>query len=401
MSYRTHVVAGLLVALAACSASGDALEPKPGAGGSEGDSGAPVADAGSPDDASPDVDLDAARPLECGDAGFCETRLPRSDFGVPLSLRSVWVVGSNDVWSVTVEGFVLHYDGAQWTIVHRVNHELYAVWATPTSVWVGGEGGLLFHRTAAGDWSRVEAGHLSPIRAIYGTGDDDVWFTRDGSAVDHFDGSSVTDYPIDVPGLRVTTVFGRPGFGTYAAGHVAGTLPGSGIMPDQPYVFELSTSKISIFNTSLTTKTGFVPLSGAVTDSADESQRLFVAGYEHRRSIFGSVVTEFFNFSYCSLGSSNMAVIQQPYDPGWLNRTAPYDPPPQVMASKFPMLVFNSADIRLPLKFGQVARWDGSALAIESLSMGKLPPANIFGAHSHATDAWIVGDGFALKGATP
>ncbi len=406
MMYRAYAAFGLLVVIAACSASGAVEEPKPNPDdNSRIDAAASESDAGAPDDASATIDLDAERPLVCGDAGFCETRLPRSDLGLPLSLRSVWVVGAKDVWSVTLEGFVLHYDGTSWTTAYKANHELYAVWATPSSVWVGGEAGLLFHRSAAGEWSRVEVGHSAPIRSIYGTGESDVWFTSHGGSVDHFDGTALTHHSLDIPGLQITTIFGRTGYGTYAAGHVKTNLPNDDQMvdftlyhlPDQPFIFELSTAKMSTFSTALTDKRGFVPVSAVVTDSPNEDQRIFMVGYEHSKLLGnGSIVNHYTNMKYCSFGAESPVSFSDLY----VELRVSVEP--EAVARGFPILAYAWNDIRTMSLPGALFRWNGATVTTESLAMGyDFVPGAIFGAHSHGGDAWIVGDGFAVKGATP
>jgi hypothetical protein len=395
MRYWSYATAGLLVSIAACSASGteDGADPKPDEQPSE--AGVPLVDAGRSDSEAPDVDLGAERPLLCGDAGFCETRLPKSDLGLPLSLRRVWVVDSNDVWSVTVEGIVLHYDGVRWTIEYKANHELYAVWASPSSVWVGGEAGLLLHRTANGQWSHIEAGHVVPIHAVYGNRDDDVWFTREDSSVDHFDGAGVKNFPIGgVSGLTVTTVFGRPGFGTYAAGHVPGVpiVPAPCCrerVPDQPYVFELAPTGISLFSTSLAEQRGFVPMAGAVTDSPNAERRVFLAGYMHDRIPSPGGEFSYRQGGYCFVGAANPVEIKAlSGGAGGIN-----DRPA-------PILAYHGEDIRLVWGFGAMARWDGTGTI--TLGMGyDFSPGEIHGAHNGATDSWLVGNGFALKGVMP
>ncbi len=402
MRYRTYAAAGLLMAIAACSASGAVDEPKPEAGGPNGDAGAPSLDGG-PDDATAHLDPDAELPLVCGDAGFCETRLPKSELGLPLSVRSVWVAGSNDVWAVTREGFVLHYDGTRWNTEYKGPHELYAVWATPTSVWAGGEAGLLLHRDAGGQWSRIEPGHVAPIHAIYGTSDTDVWFTREGASVDHFDGTSLTNHSIDVPGLKVTTLFGRIGVGTYAAGYVKGTIGDMVpnvmyVRPDQPYVFELSATSISVFNTSLTEERGFVPTRGVVTDSPDDGRRIFVMGYEH--SLQWGVSDQIYHYPsarYLVFGSESPVRIAQ----GGGLRLVPEKDGQDVVVPMPPMLPAKGDDVWVFGAMGTIYRWDGSRFNVGSLAMGDRVPKPIFGAHQNAADLWIVGDGFALKGATP
>ena len=395
MRLRAVVVAATLLAIAACSASGSVEEPKP-----DGDAGleASVLEAGAPEDATPPgIDLDADRPLVCGDAGFCETTVPLSDLGAPLSFRAVWSIGANDVWSVTAEGWVLHYDGTSWRVDYRTNHELYAVWATPTSVWAGGEAGLLFRRNAAGDWSRLETEHVAPMRSIYGTSDSDVWFTRDGNAVDHFDGANLTRRAVDVPGLRITSVFGRLGTGTYALGHVLGELGEGGTMQDEPHVFELANGDVTPFNAALPQSRGFVPLAGFVTNSVDPDRRIFMAGHVRRR---GEDAVERNHFAHVLFGAASAVTIVTPPEPGLL------DPPGNVshhvLGMSLPGLNYKANDIRVALHMWQVLRWNGQGLTSASLAMGReVPPAPIFGAHAGATESWIVGDGFALRGPNP
>lgn len=396
MRRHVYVIAAPLLAIAACSASG-AVDPRSNAGVEPEEGGLP--EAGPPEDAGPGLDLDAERPLACGDAGFCETRVPRSDLGVPLSFRGVWVAGENDVWSVTAEGWVLHYDGTSWTLEYRANHELYAVWASATSVWAGGEAGLLFHRNAAGEWSRIEPGHVAAIRSIYGTSDSDVWFTRDGSALDHFDGAKVTKRAVDIPGLRITSVFGRMDVGTYALGHVLGERSDAGTMLDEPHAFDLAGGDIAPFNPSLPQSRGFVPLAGFVTNSVDPDRRIFMAGYVRRRE---DGAPERFHFAHVLFGGASSVGIVIPPEPGVLNPPQQGNVSRHVLEMRFPGLNYKASDIRLPLHMWQVLRWNGLGLTSASLAMGRdVPPTPIFGAHAGATESWIVGDGFALKGANP
>ena len=393
-----YAVAGLLAVIAACS-TGSADETEL--------SIPPQEDATAPgtaqsEDAGSDPDADAERPLVCGDAGFCETRLPRSDLGLPLSLRGVWVVAPNNVWTVTTEGYVLHHDGTTWTVEYRANHALHAVWASAASVWVGGERGLLFRRNAAGEWSRIAPGHVAPIRAIYGTSDSDVWFTRDGSALDHFDGAKLTKQSVDVPGLRITTVFGRKDFGTFAAGHVEGELTDAGTFADEPHAFELSGGNLSVVNPSLSEHPGFVPVSGFVTNSTNPDRKILMVGYERRHGGTAVGMHEQLHFAHFMLGAANVIEIAKPDSPGVLNPTSDGDEARPVLEMLIPGLNYKASDIRLLLHMGQVVRWDGRSLTFHSLAMGyDVTPAPVFGAHTDGTESWVVGDGFALKGATP
>jgi hypothetical protein len=410
MRHMTYAAAALLAAMAACTASGSEDPPtSPAAdddGGAPADAGdvmddddatAPVRDAGVPD---------AERPLVCGDAGFCETKLPASETGQPLSLQSVWVVASNDVWSVSADGLVIHFDGTEWKTEYRANHALSVVWATPTSVWVGGELGLLLNRNAAGQWSQVETGHSSNLRTIAGRSDDDVWFSRADGLVDHYDGTVLRPHPMGIADLRVMTVFSGP-TATYAAGYVNGppVVLNVNTVPNRyPYVLELTEEGATVYNTNLPTTAaakGFVPMSAQVTDAASDDDRIFVFGYYLQwnpyENAFGSQP------QYMRLGPSSTikkAAITVP------NGRAQWFTPETAIPRKQPIWAKDWSNILLPFAEPYVyifmMRWNGSAFAPGSLAMGRdFVPRDVFGIHGNSTDTWVVGDGFALKGPTP
>jgi hypothetical protein len=387
------IVAGLMM-LVACATTRVDDAPEADASAPEVDGGLPSVDAGS--DAEPDAAPDASRPTSCGDAGFCETRLPEVSPGVPVSLRAVWAVAENDVWSVSAEGFVLHYDGTSWTASYRVNRPLYAVWASETDVWAGGEDGVLVHKNSAGEWTFVETGHLSRIRSIYGTSANDVWFTSRESSVDHFDGTKLTNLSIDVPKLVVTTVFGRNGFGTYAAGYARQVPEPSEGVEYVPYVFELTPTAIGIYNASLSAQKGFFPISAVVTDSASEEQRIFMTGT--LRTDSGefdepSTSTTVAMPRFCTMGSSSdIALRGIPGTTELFREGAEVQPSVSAWGAEHDNIV-------MPLRLGAVFRWDGTQLQKGSLNM---PPSfmsrKTYDVHGVGTELWIVGDGLALRG---
>ncbi len=391
MKFAIFACAGL-IALVACAADGttDTAAPPTNTDSGQGndDGGAPMSDGGSSEADAPNLAPDAERPLACSPTGVCETRLPTSELGEPLSLRSVWVVASNDVWSVSAEGLVLHHDGTSWTTSHRANHALYSVWGTATDVWAGGERGLLLHRSA-GEWTRVETGHAQPIRAIYGTSAGDVWFSR-GGAVDHFDGSKLTTLSPGTPGLRITTIFGRPGFGTYAAGYVERPVNLDTQTADhEPYVFELSPTAVSTFNSSLTGKAGFAPISGVATDAPDEDHRVLLFGYLDWNATLVPSYTVFGKNSSISVGRTGESPVSD-----FVN-FAPRPP-------AFPAWARAWNDVRYVNEVGGFLRWDGTSFTRREIDMGySFVPRTVFGVHGNSADMWIVGDGFALKGPTP
>ncbi|MBX3213720.1 MAG: hypothetical protein KF850_16900 [Labilithrix sp.] len=385
--------AGLLAAVAACSASGASDETRPPGPDDLDDGGAPVVD-GAPDgDAGPEIDPDADRPLVCGDAGFCETKLPASDVGKPLALQGVWSVAPNDVWSVTAEGFVLHYDGTSWKTDYRATYPLTAVWATAAGVWVGGEGGPILHKPAGGAWTFLDIDHGTRVRAISGTSDDDVWFASDDGLVDHYDGTTLSAYPFDVPDLRIMTIAARAGRGVFAAGYVSADP--EYVYEPQPFLFELTPAGAVTFNPTLEEYYGFLPVSLEVTDAPDDEQRIFLFGYMD----YG----EFREVRYARLGPESAVALEDLKQPVKDEPVygSPFDP-----EAPYAIWVRSPVDVVMPyaedFRFAYLYRLNASGHTVGSLGMGSgFVPRRVAGVHGNAVDTWLVGDGFALKGATP
>ncbi|OJY30760.1 MAG: hypothetical protein BGO98_28750 [Myxococcales bacterium 68-20] len=386
-----------MIALAAC-ASNDAEGPAPSPA-PDGDGGAPLVDAGSIDPTTPDADADAAaeRALVCGEAGFCETRIPTDERGLPASLQGVWVVAPNDVWSVSAEGSILHYDGTSWTTAHRDGHPLRSIWATATSVWAGGEGGGLFHRGKTGQWSRVETGRVGTVRSIYGTSDDDVWFAFSDESVSHFDGTKLTNRTVDIPDLRITTVFGGSGSQVYAAGYVDSLTISeeTGLFNYLPHVFEVSPTAIVPFNEYMPEIfPGFAPMSGAVIDAPGEERQLFLTGV-------GGMV-EYKISLYMTIDRENMTAfggLGEGYDGFFFDSNGGPSPPPHLLS--VPIWARAWDDIYVPTHVGGIYRWTGTELVGTSLKMGYgFVPRPTLGIHGSSNEAWLVGDGYALKGPT-
>lgn len=400
MKFIGYTAAGLL-SIAACATTGD--DPPDLSPSSEiprDDAGGPLTDAGPPEDVRTppsDVDLDADKPLVCGDGGYCETRLPTSSSGEPFSLRAVWMVDDSDVWSVTEEGAVLHWDGSQWSISYLGNHPLYAIWGTATSVWAAGVGGILLHRDSSSSWARVETNHIATIRSIYGTADDDVWVTRGDEGLDHFDGTSFETQTFDVPNLVITTVFGKPGFGVYLAGYVKGAVPGDPYttVPHVPWLRGLEGADVTEFDMSFSQAQGFVPMAGAVTNSPDATQRVALTGYLERFSPTDGTFSVA-DVRYVIAGKNGVV------------RALSYGNPTGPLGERLRPPMIQSVwarewnDVRFPVRFGQILSWNGTTDSRSSIEMGyDFVPRKIFGIQADATSMWLVGDGFAVRGGAP
>ncbi|MBN9168151.1 MAG: hypothetical protein J0I07_44895 [Myxococcales bacterium] len=372
---------GVFVACSTGSSDRDDLDPDAGAS-----IDVPLEDSGHVDEASADGgadEPDAERPLICEDGGFCETRLPLSPLGQPPSLSGVWAVSSDDVWSVSSEGSVLHYDGKSWRVEYQTGYPLRSVWATSRTVWVGGAQGIILRRDEAGVWKLFESGHASIVRSIFGSGESDVWLSSRDGYVDHFDGSTLTTYPLGVPGLRTTTVFGRPGVGVYAGGYVPGAVSGTG--RDESRFFALSVEGATALG--LTLNRGRIAAAGAVFDVPAGGRRFVIMNYGVGAgwiSVGYSTLDENGNFVFPSAGAG-----ERPHD------VLSADVPPAALWGR------SWDDVYVANSFAYFDHWNGVETVRRSLNMGpKFPPRTITGTHGTDKEMWIVGAGFALKGHT-
>lgn len=166
-------IAGLLLALGACSDSGpDRAAPPAEDGGST----APTAEDGEApiDDGGADV-LDAGDPI-CSADNFCHSTVPAG-----RDLAAVWGDGHGIVWVASTTGDVLRWDGATWKHHTKVASGVTSMWGSgPTDVWIAAGGGLVHGEgasPAALAFAPVDLpGDPSvPIRSVWGTGPDDVW----------------------------------------------------------------------------------------------------------------------------------------------------------------------------------------------------------------------------------
>jgi hypothetical protein len=122
----------------------------------------------------------------------------RVDAGTDRTLWDVWAVGPDDVWLVGERGAVLHWDGAEW-------HDTASRTTVGLADIAGGEGvlplavgavGVVVQRNDEG-WQPVhgygaraeDTLAVTDLRAVGGSGIDDVWAVGDAGAVAHWDGA--------------------------------------------------------------------------------------------------------------------------------------------------------------------------------------------------------------------
>jgi hypothetical protein len=107
------------------------------------------------------------------------------------NLTDVWGSASNDVFAVGSRGTILHYDGENWSQIHRTTGgRLQAVWGTgPSNVLAGGLGGILLHDGT--EWVSM-GGAPNAIEDIWGTARDDV-FAVTRFSLFHYNGATWND----------------------------------------------------------------------------------------------------------------------------------------------------------------------------------------------------------------
>jgi hypothetical protein len=164
-------------------------------------------------------------------------------------LNAIWGSASNDIWIVGDGGTLLHYDGTSWSQVpSNTKLSLGWVWGSSSSnVWIIGDQGLVMHYTGPADsgtgWATVDVpiptlfpdGGLGPVGdgdtpidlgGVWTDGPNDVWIIGDAGVVVHWDGTSWTLTPTNVPTtIGLSGIWGTSSSNIWIAGDckLAGT----------------------------------------------------------------------------------------------------------------------------------------------------------------------------------
>jgi hypothetical protein len=130
---------------------------------------------------------DAAAPLPapvvaegCSPRAWCRVTLPK-----PLSINGIWGSGADNVWLAANAAVALHWDGTRLDAqTLDTGQSLFGVWGSGKSdVWMFTTSTAVWHLDQnTNSWSRsaaktgnVAGGYPTPIRAMWGTSDSDVW----------------------------------------------------------------------------------------------------------------------------------------------------------------------------------------------------------------------------------
>lgn len=102
----------------------------------------------------------------------------------------VWGAAPNNVWAVTSRGYVLHWNGTNWSIVDQGDRVLLDVWgSSPDDVFAVGKAGLILHWNGS-RWSAMKSGSDEILTRIWGASGKDVYAVGEHGTVLHYDGSA-------------------------------------------------------------------------------------------------------------------------------------------------------------------------------------------------------------------
>lgn len=113
--------------------------------------------------------------------------------GLPASLRGLWGLGPDDVWTVGAEGdggVVYRYQvRTGWVTDGRAPEILNGIWGTlPIDLRAVGSGGGIYRRTGDGGWSSEENFGVA-LNAIWGNSPGDVWAVGNRGTLLHWAGN--------------------------------------------------------------------------------------------------------------------------------------------------------------------------------------------------------------------
>jgi hypothetical protein len=151
--------------------------------------------------------------------------------GSPPGLSAVWGSASDDVWAVSYDARVMHFDGSSWESAYIANDPLFGIWgSSEIDVFAVGGGifqyAMVMHYTGE-SWLPMSGAAGGWLNAVWGSASDDVYAVG-REAINHFNGylwSEVDLGEISLAGVTLEDVWGSSGSDVYAAGyHWAGPV---------------------------------------------------------------------------------------------------------------------------------------------------------------------------------
>jgi len=131
---------------------------------------------------------------------------PLDALAIETELLEIHGLRSDAVWAAGNNGGLLKWDGTRWSYVTglTVRSPLMSLWVlAEDDIWVGGSQGVLQHYDGQ-SWTAIQGTGGNLAYDIWAASSNSVWIAT-GQTVFHWDGSTMTDYPIPTasqsPGL--------------------------------------------------------------------------------------------------------------------------------------------------------------------------------------------------------
>lgn len=352
-------------------------------GGPSVDSPPPAAE--TPLDAAPSADVveadapDGAPPV-CTEGGWCRTAVPSGRDGGVLNLADVWDHGGGDVWAISEDGLVLHWDGKEWSVAFDAGVALIQLWGTPGGgLWIAGKSGKLLHHapgTSPSTWDVVPIGTTDDLLSVCeGTAPSptsrNVWVISSAgftSTSYHWDGATDGD---GAPTWVSSTM-------TYAQAKTVRCidhrvwLAGRSIIPNEPLI------RVNEGN-------GW---QSPIAPPAESQDPMFYSlWFASESDLWLSSERAMFHRTTDDAGAP--VWTSYPIDPAF------YAPPMKFWGS-------STSDLWVAGRHGRIYHWDGSELLISRTSWnGAILENRLSGISGSADDVWVVGDNVALHRKRP
>ena len=399
MRFRRHglrvtAAVSVLAGFAACAdAEGDAAGPELDFDAGMEDSPIPTptddVEAGPSDDdagarADSSAEVDGGLPACTVD--WCDTALPIPDGG-SLRLMDVWVGSSTNVWTVSAEGNVLHWDGKTWSVVWSTDKALYAVWGDQDcTIWVVGAAGTILRGPNGANFTAVPNGGVT------------------------LDLVGICEGPLDAEHPRSLAIVG-------AGNRVLqwdGTTAENGDPVWDVSSFAPTSGREPMFH-AITCVGHDVWVSGMWNEIGDTGGRIFVrydgeSSWTRIRPVPTNIAaTETYWAIWASgpehvwvRGSHNITYATPNTDGGaplWRSESSATGSTTTTDRRRAAAWGSNPSDVWIASNSGRIHHWDGSKLSITATAKNwDVLSSNLHGVHgSGPNEVWVVGDNVALR----
>ncbi|MCD4652535.1 hypothetical protein K8T06_01210 [bacterium] len=296
-----------------------------------------------------------------------------------ISLNSIQMRETDDVWSVGMAGNVKHWDGFTWSLLtpgfRRDMLDLYC--ADATTAWAIGESynyyDSNFYRWDGGRWEK-QLSLPGTYNSVSGRSANDVWFSRGGKAV-HWNGIEFKGYDLPILGRVITHVFHSGEVWFLSPSDIATWDGNEWAEIDKPYIYTYSISGPNPNN---------VWLAGSDSKVLHWDGMEWSVFFKDERVDFLSVWAE---------SETNIWVVGYDYkveDVFWHWDGHEWTEIDCNLPSFLPSSIWGTSSSNLwmsSLRQSQLIHWNGNSFTQHSLS------EEVVAIHgSHANNVWAVGD---------